>query len=269
MAISMGAFWHMKKLSIIARYNEDISWAKSLESDIFIYNKGENWDWDDIPRADIPNYGRESETYVRAILEFYDLLDEYSVVAFLQGNPFDHYDFPVESINNCQSHMIQFLANSLVSYNYDQLYYYFGKSNLLISKLFYPDFKFQANMSNFINENKNENPNHTRGNEIATTLLFSYLLDLKTYSNGILYPAGAQYIIPTKYIKNKSLSWWEEFYKLIIDWQKIVPGDDIGAYCERTWPLIWAHESKSTSSKQDSSMNSELNSDSISSISKS
>lgn len=245
----------MKKLSIIARYNEDISWAKSLESDIFIYNKGENWDWDDIPRADIPNYGRESETYVRAILEFYHILDEYSVIAFLQGNPFDHFDYPVEAINTCQSESIQFLATSCVSYIYDELTYNFGKSNLLISKLFNKNFSFMANFDNYFSEDKNEKPNHTRGNEIATTLLFAYLLDLKTFPNGILYPAGAQYIIPTKYIKNKSLSWWEEFYKLIIDWQKLVPGDDIGAYCERTWPLIWAHESESTSSKQESSMN--------------
>lgn len=245
----------MKKLTIIARYNEDISWAKNIESDIFVYNKGTDWPWDDIPRVDVENYGREAETYVRSIIEFYEILDEYSVVCFIQGNPFDHYDFPVESINNCQSHMIQFLANSLVSYNYDKLYYYFGKSNLLISKLFDPDFKFQANMSNFINENKNENFNDVRGHEISTTILIASLLDLKLYDNGIMYPAGAQYIIPVKYIKNKSLAWWEELHKLMLDWRFLAPKDEIAGCCERIWPLIWNHESESTSSKQDSSIN--------------
>lgn len=245
----------MKRLIIIARYNEDISWARQLDGDIFIYNKGNDWPWEDIPRLDVPNYGRETETYVRSIIEFYDVLDMYEVVCFVQGNPFDHYDFPIESINACQSESIQFLANSIVSYTYDELFYYFNKSNLLISKLFNENFSFEAKFDNFITDNKNENFNQTRGKEIYSTILFAYLLNLDLYENGIMYPAGAQYILPIKFIKNKSLSWWEEFYKLIIDWKIIIPNDDIGAYCERIWPLIWKTESdfQSSSCDKDSS----------------
>ena len=88
-----------KKLTIVARYNEDIEWTLDLDGDILIYNKGEEWPWDDIPRVDIDNYGRESETYVRSIIEMYEMLDNYDYVIFMQGNPFDHIDDPVETIN--------------------------------------------------------------------------------------------------------------------------------------------------------------------------
>jgi hypothetical protein len=238
----------MKKLTIVARYNEDISWTKTLDSDIFIYNKGNDWPWEDIPRVDIPNYGRETETYVRSVIEFYDLLDDYDLICFVQGNPFDHYDFPIESINECNKDHIQFLANSIVAYTHDELNYHFNINNIVIAKLFNREFNFKANFNNLVSEDKNEDLNNLRGAEIASTLLFAYLLNLKTYDNGIMYPAGAQYIIPTKFIKNKTFAWWEEFYKLIINWQILVPNDDIGAYCERIWPLIWKTEADFQSS---------------------
>ena len=63
---------------VIAKYKEDISWVKDLKYPYIIYDKSK----------DIPNIGRESETYLRFILENYDTLPDYTV--FLQGNPFDH-----------------------------------------------------------------------------------------------------------------------------------------------------------------------------------
>ena len=34
-----------KRLYVIARYNEDISWVEELQGDIIVYNKGENYRW--------------------------------------------------------------------------------------------------------------------------------------------------------------------------------------------------------------------------------
>ena len=53
----------MKRINIIARYKEDLDWAKDLQGDIIVYNKGEDWKWD-LPVRDVPNYGREAETNV-------------------------------------------------------------------------------------------------------------------------------------------------------------------------------------------------------------
>ena len=101
-----------KKLTIIARYNEDIEWTLDLDGDIIIYNKGNDWPWEDIPRVDVENYGREAETFIRSIIECYEMIDNYDCVSFVQGNPFDHDDDPVESINEYNSNKIVFLANS-------------------------------------------------------------------------------------------------------------------------------------------------------------
>jgi hypothetical protein len=64
---------------VVAKYKEDTSWTEGIDN-VKIYNKG--------PNGDIPNVGRESETFLRYIIEFYDKLPE--IVLFLQGDPFGH-----------------------------------------------------------------------------------------------------------------------------------------------------------------------------------
>jgi hypothetical protein len=65
-------------VAVIAKYKEDISWLTDLKCKYVVYDKSK----------DIPNIGREAETYLRYIIEHYDTLPEY--VMFLQGHPFDH-----------------------------------------------------------------------------------------------------------------------------------------------------------------------------------
>ena len=78
----------MDKKIIVARYNEDVYWAKHVNfADVIIYNKGE----DDIPGAiRLPNVGRESGAYLRFIIDNYDDISPSTLYFFLQGNPFEH-----------------------------------------------------------------------------------------------------------------------------------------------------------------------------------
>jgi Protein of unknown function (DUF3431) len=69
---------------VIARYNEDISWAKAYDN-VVVYNKGGAIN----DAIELPNVGREGHTFYHHIVENYDQLADYT--AFLQGNPFDHY----------------------------------------------------------------------------------------------------------------------------------------------------------------------------------
>jgi hypothetical protein len=78
-----------KRITVVARYNEDISWIDKLPGDVVVYNKGDDFTFD-IPRLDIPNVGREAETYIRAIVDLYDELNNFDSICFLQGNPFCH-----------------------------------------------------------------------------------------------------------------------------------------------------------------------------------
>jgi hypothetical protein len=65
---------------VVAKYKEDTSWTDCVKDRVKIYNKG--------PDGDIPNIGREGETFLRYIIENYDNLPDYIIV--LQGDPFAH-----------------------------------------------------------------------------------------------------------------------------------------------------------------------------------
>jgi hypothetical protein len=228
-----------KKLTIIARYNEDIEWTLDLDGDIIIYNKGNDWPWEDIPRVDVENYGREAETFIRSIIECYEMIDNYDCVSFAQGNPFDHDDDPLESINEYNSDKIVFLANSMVTYQLPTERKYFDSEAATICKLFRKEFQPTAT---FVKLDGNLAENDDRGLEITTSVYFAQILGLDLSSREITYSAGAQYIIPVSYIKSKNFDWWVEFYTLIQDWRSINPGDEVAAYCERMWLSIWNHK---------------------------
>jgi hypothetical protein len=87
-------------LVVIAKYKENVSWVKDLQCAYKIYDKDK----------DIPNVGREAETYLRYIIENYDNLPDH--VVFLQGHPFDHLkERNVHFLNRC----IQSINNSDVT----------------------------------------------------------------------------------------------------------------------------------------------------------
>jgi len=76
----------MKYKIVVARFNEDIEWLKPVISDCIIYNKGGAVG---LPNEiSIPNVGRESDTYLRYIIDNYDTLPD--LVAFTQGRISDH-----------------------------------------------------------------------------------------------------------------------------------------------------------------------------------
>lgn len=77
-------------LVVIAKYREDMAWVKELPCEYKIYDKDK----------DIPNVGREAETYLRYIIENYDNLPDH--VVFLQGHPFDHLmERNINFLNRC------------------------------------------------------------------------------------------------------------------------------------------------------------------------
>jgi hypothetical protein len=71
---------------VIARYNEDISWADFLPN-VVVYNKGDHIETDHELRQ-LPNVGREGHTFYTYMYENYNNLDDFT--CFLQGYPMDH-----------------------------------------------------------------------------------------------------------------------------------------------------------------------------------
>jgi hypothetical protein len=61
---------------VIAKYKEDMGWVDRLhQNNVIIYDKSGIFKENTIP---LPNIGRESETFIRYIIENYDTLSEYT-----------------------------------------------------------------------------------------------------------------------------------------------------------------------------------------------
>lgn len=79
---------------VISRYNEEVSWVKTLDQsklNIFIYNKGdiiENQFSSGVSIIDLQNIGREAHTYLYHILKNYENLPD--KIIFTQAHPDDH-----------------------------------------------------------------------------------------------------------------------------------------------------------------------------------
>jgi hypothetical protein len=80
---------------VVARYQENLNWLEDLPYARLVYNKGEDLD---LTCVKLPNFGRESNSYLRYIIDHYHEMDEH--VAFLQGRPFDHCPTLLEDLAN-------------------------------------------------------------------------------------------------------------------------------------------------------------------------
>lgn len=78
----------MKCVIVVAKYNEDIQWLDEFKRrgySTIVYDKSDSPIPESIP---LHNVGRESETFLRYIIDNYNILPDY--VVFLQGDPFPH-----------------------------------------------------------------------------------------------------------------------------------------------------------------------------------
>lgn len=91
---------------IIARYREDLAWISQVQeilpqARIIVYNKGEDdiescTSLENVTIKQVPNIGREGETYARHMHEQYDNLA--SINVFLQADPFPHAPYLLTSL---------------------------------------------------------------------------------------------------------------------------------------------------------------------------
>ena len=244
-----------KKLVVIARYNEDISWINSLKSDLVIYNKGTDFPWD-IPRCDIANFGREAETYVTAILNFYDRLKEYDRVIFLQGSPFEHSKSILKKIEINHEEPYKRLGDNYQSF-YSGVEECVYESSYFIVELFLKEIvkytTIQKEKDNFAFENLSEikyelterdGSKLNRPGELIEIICLCEMLRIPYKSARYDWDCGAQYSVKTEYILNKSYSWWKSLYNLIHHSSQTLNLNILPYMLERGWPLIWNHDER-------------------------
>jgi hypothetical protein len=91
----------MKKTLVVARYKEDTSWAKVESWNTYIVQKGEH----------LPNYGRESLSYLWYIIKHYEELE--GLYCFAQGRISDQIPQLPKELERIQSIQdIQFIYTS-------------------------------------------------------------------------------------------------------------------------------------------------------------
>ena len=167
---------------VVARYNEDVSWLKDCGYSYTIYNKG---DLIDLPCIQRPNVGRESETYLRYILDNYHHLSD--IVAFLQGNPFDHCPNLLERLSQCPANKVELLGKDL----------------------FWSDGMGRPHHPGLLID------------ECLDKLIPG--VHYETYD----FVAGAQYAVPRQFIQNKSREWWQHIFdvheELLTDQHRSAP----------------------------------------------
>jgi hypothetical protein len=190
----------MTKLLVTARYRESIDWLKLINFDILVYNKG----IDDIPQpyVKLRNVGHETDTYMHHIISHYDNLSD--VTVFCQGNPFDHGADFVDVVNNTNDiDNVIWLGTNWGPITKD---YQGGPGERALPMLDMCEMLFNE--------------------KYDTTKTFTF-------------SAGAQYMVPRKYIINKSLEWWKNAHT-IFD----AHIETAGWVFERLWPMVWNYSDK-------------------------
>ena len=243
------------KLIIIARYNEDLDWVEKLDGDVIVYNKGNDFPWD-FPRCDVENIGRESETYVRGILEFYDKLHEYDSVVFLQGDPFHHAKNLLTKLENDSDDSELYLGDYAQSVTTNIETTIYGSSTYIID-LFWKDIiektTVQSEKTNF-NKNNLTKINYQiqlgdgslvdRENELIEIMFLCEIMKIPYKKSQYIWDCGAQYQVKVKNILNKSKYWWYSLHNLIHHTYVNLNSQTLGYMLERTWPLIWNHDER-------------------------
>ena len=116
----------IRKVLVIARYKEDLSWLSQVpvEFDICVYDKSESPSIVKVPSDvqrrcqinKIPNVGRETQSYLKYIIDNYDNLPETLVMC--QGDPFPHAPEFLQGLSHLSQKLyqpltIQYMPNTV------------------------------------------------------------------------------------------------------------------------------------------------------------
>lgn len=226
------------RLNIIARYNEDISWVKNLSGKSVIYNKGA-LDFDNsFISKNVENIGRETETYIRSIIDFYEQLPNFKHVLFLQGNPFEHCKILYDLIDK------EFDQDFVLIGDYGAMHP-FPKDNYIngIHKHVIDILLTNKRNIKIKNDYIDKGALVDKSSEVEEMIYLCQLLKIPYENlNQVVWCCGAQYLVKTNKLLDKNIDWWNNALELVIYAYKELKYDTLGYAMERIWPLIWNHK---------------------------
>lgn len=206
---------------VIARYNENLDWLKSIKIPYIIYNKGNEID---LPNFKLDNVGRESHTYIYHIIKNYDKLDDWT--CFLQGDPMYHINFLINEKSFYDFKKGDNFENLNTIWRYDGNSDKLELFNLLEEKI--NNIYFISHYVSFCDINGfPEHPN------LNITKFLNEFFPEEDKNKMIKFSVGAQFIVPKELILKHS----KDFYVRLLDY--IVNNSESPWVLERLWHLIF------------------------------
>jgi hypothetical protein len=227
------------RICVIARYKENLDWVNKLDSSIVIYNKSDTFEYN-FPKHDVSNYGRETESFIRFIIQYYNQLDAFDSVIFLQGNPFEHCNSILELIKNTDHKTFAYLSDRNANASFPDSDYF--KMHLsTMCRLF--NIEHDWDIKSFANSNNESNSLLSSIRHLENCIALSYFLGINTKGKSYEWATGCQYQVPVFMIKNKSLQWWLDIHNVHTFFSSTKKNDFISYVLETLWPLLILHNS--------------------------
>lgn len=222
------------RIFVIARYNENLDWVKNLKENIVIYNKSDSFNYD-FPRHDVANYGRETETFLRFIVQYYNQLDNYNSVVFLQGDPFHHCANFINKLDEINPQHFIYLSDKIASTSFPDNDY-FGMHLSTMCRLFNLEFDWDIENYQKLNNESNNLLSSIRHTEHCMSLCSYLKIDTKGLTYG--WASGCQYQVPVRMIKSKSLQWWLDIHNMHTYFSRSKNTDFFSYVIETVFPLL-------------------------------
>ena len=216
---------------VVSKYKENISWTTKLNTNkfnIISYNKIDNLK--DPDNNNLPNIGRETYPYTYYIVNNYYNLPE--AVIFLHGFPLDHCGNVQEIWKGYFKDINSFdrYCNYANYCKYEQT----TEQNEITDKL-------MIKFIDYLNTKNDFDVFQCFGNIIDCTDVYGKEKELlykrlNMSYNSNKFTVGAQFIVPSSLIKNKSLSFWKTILDLhISDTEKEICSQTMPYTLERSW----------------------------------
>lgn len=209
---------------VVSRYNEDLEWLKreDLQFPVIIYNKGDNDNFYKPKNSkviNLPNLGREGETYLHHIVDNYDNLEELTI--FLPGSA--DMKNKIEKLNRIMKSINKEIKTTFPIEKKD--------NNNFIKDYFY-GFKLDNwKSTNNDNSNKNSESNLT----ISEIRPFGKWYE-KTFDKNVKYFSyNGIFSVSKDHIHQYSKEYYENLQKQLL----VSSNPEVGHYFERAWVAVF------------------------------
>ncbi len=198
----------------IARFDEDVSWAKSYATNVVVCNKGD--ELQTLPQSRIPNLGREGYAYLRYIVDHYDCLSDITI--FAQGRLNDHLDIYGDLNFNDENALINHMLMQCKMFGHSMN----AKSHRLGFCSAHPNFKLAQRYPNIVDSAR------TFGEWFESNVRRPFVSEPKWFKNAV-------FGVSKEHVRSRP----SDYYESLLNQFTSSGEHEICHYLERSWFYIF------------------------------